>query len=80
MELTIPFIQERSFKNKFCKIITEEIINIRYAKMHTHTINLLEAIGRMYLSMITKETKEERIKILVIKAMKFKKNSFVFNF
>lgn len=74
MGFTIPFIQERSFKNKFGKIITEEIINIQNTKIHTHTISSLEAIGREHLSRVSKEAKEERIQELITKAIKNSEN------
>ncbi|HED0391807.1 TPA: DNA methyltransferase [Yersinia enterocolitica] len=69
MGFTIPFIQERSFKNKFGKIITEEIINIQNTKIHTHTSNALEAIGRLHLSRVSKEIQDGNVKELIMKAI-----------
>ncbi|WJV53612.1 DNA methyltransferase [Prodigiosinella aquatilis] len=69
MGFTIPLIQERSFKNKFGKIITEEIINIPNTKIHTHTPYALESIGRLHLSRVLNEIQSENVKELIMKAI-----------
>lgn len=69
MGFTIPFIQERSFKNRFGKVITEEIINIKNTKTFVHTLLKLEEIGKSHLSRALKDSEGGNVNELIMKAI-----------
>lgn len=69
MGFSIPFVQERTFKNRFGAIITELVINIQNVKRVKNDMDDLRNIGKKHLLDALVISENEKTKKLIMEAV-----------